>query len=475
MSNPYKQVALTYLRRPFSSFRVFVMVFGFPAMMFLPYVGHTSASRAGHYNADQQANASPLLMTFFCGVAVLFGLAVIHIKEQFADPRARLMPGFRRTHIAGAVVAFLVLAILMPIALAWHAGMNMLGLTAIAVLWCGIIFWWVLLQSTIFSWLVNIIAFAIIFGLGASILNPLCFGEANDLAVLFLLGGLVAVCLGGYRMFQLNEDMPEYHRRLQTGWSQSGAMVRQVQPSGDILPQKLKDRFQARQMAGLVGHARRAAYSRWSRVCRWQVGMMTGWSVVAVSLGFVPVVSFVTSPIGGKGDAGRFAMTFSAMFAGVMPIALVWGGLWRRRLLTLQYESLLPADRAAYLKQVGAAAAINVFELWAGLSVASALWWKIAFPQQSLIGVSHVWAWSALWQVGFFGLAVWFLRFRSRWLAAVGIVVPIQIAVMLPMFLQVKTLSSWQSVVLPLSGIFAMIGVAFGWHGYRRWLVADFD
>jgi len=53
-------------------------------------------------------------MMFFNGAGILFGLVAVHVKQQFADPRAHLMPGFRRAHIAGAAAAFVVLAILLP-------------------------------------------------------------------------------------------------------------------------------------------------------------------------------------------------------------------------------------------------------------------------------------------------------------------------------------------------------------------------
>ena len=92
MKNPYAQVALTYLRRPFSSVWTFLMVGLFVAIMLFPLFGNLLVFRSGHgtermWIGDQQSATSPLLMLFLSSTGILFGLAVIHIKEQFANPQ----------------------------------------------------------------------------------------------------------------------------------------------------------------------------------------------------------------------------------------------------------------------------------------------------------------------------------------------------------------------------------------------------
>ena len=89
--NPYVQVALTYLRRPFSSWKLGILFVG-TILVSLPYI--FALSRIDNH----QNFAMQQLLPF----AALFLFLMVHVKDQFADSRAHLMPDFRRVH---AVVA----------------------------------------------------------------------------------------------------------------------------------------------------------------------------------------------------------------------------------------------------------------------------------------------------------------------------------------------------------------------------------
>ena len=73
--------------------------------------------------------------------ALLFGFLVVHVKEQFADSRTHLMPGFRRIHSAIAGVAAVLCAVLLPAIFAWVIGWNPTGFVAITILLFGTILW----------------------------------------------------------------------------------------------------------------------------------------------------------------------------------------------------------------------------------------------------------------------------------------------------------------------------------------------
>ena len=163
------------------------------------------------------------------------------------------------------------------------------------------------------------------------------------------------------------------------------------------------------------------------------------------------------------------------MFISFSPAMMVWGMLMRRRTQSLPYEFLLPVNRAGYLKQVGMAAAFNQFQVWIGVSLAAVLWWQIAAPDQSPSNLANALAFSALWQVGFFGLIVWFVRLRSRILPGVVLFVAMQITMMGTLLFQQGPLSTWQPFLLPAAGVFAAIGLLLVWDAYRRWMVADLD
>ena len=77
----------------------------------------------------------------------LFGMFAIHVKNQFADSRARLTPGFRRVHATVAAAAALLLAVLLPIVLIWLADLRSLGLVALVVFLFGAILCSVALHS----------------------------------------------------------------------------------------------------------------------------------------------------------------------------------------------------------------------------------------------------------------------------------------------------------------------------------------
>ena len=60
--------------------------------------------------------ATPLLV-----LMMPFSWLAIHMKAQFADSRAHLMPGFRRGHAIVAAAAVLIVVVLLPTLLTWAA------------------------------------------------------------------------------------------------------------------------------------------------------------------------------------------------------------------------------------------------------------------------------------------------------------------------------------------------------------------
>jgi len=472
VNNPYAQVALTYLRRPFSSLWAGLIILFAIGMIFMPAIFMSpGAPMSQHLHLKPHESLSTWFPMFLNGTMFLFALAAIHIKEQFADPRARLLPDFWRAHVAAAGAAALVLAVLLPAALSAWIGLHSIGLVAVMACWFGLIFWGVLLQSGLLCWMFAIVVFAGILW-GKDVTGQLCSGYFEPQAAGILGLGLVTTLLGGLRLVRLNEDMPEYHLRFQTGWAGRG----QTAGGAQMPSQGWRARLQASQMAGLTRHAQRAAASPWSRVCRWQVGMMTGWSVLwIIGILFLYLVFFdfiVKTQVGNYKPPPMIAMP--VMMFTIMSAAMVWGALWRRRTQTLPYEFLLPVDRAAYLKQVGLAAALNQFQLWIILCVVVVLWQQFAVSQSSPF-LMNVLAYSFLCQVGLFGVGAYILRFRSQTLALLGGMVMIQILVIPPIMTEQGPLSSWRHVMLWAAGGFAAMGLLLTWDAYRRWLKTDFD
>lgn len=125
--NSYLQVALTYLRRPFSSPQGLALSALFLVMCigFFPIL--LSGDRHDITAAPIQIEM-PLMLAMF-----LFWMFAIHAKNQFADSRAHLMPGFRRVHATVAAAVALLLTFVLPVVLIWLADLHSVGLVALMV------------------------------------------------------------------------------------------------------------------------------------------------------------------------------------------------------------------------------------------------------------------------------------------------------------------------------------------------------
>ncbi len=111
MSSPYVQVSLTYVRR-WGPIRNYVTLF----FAIVIAVLISCARAAGEKDPRWLLHPGFLFLAayFFIGLAS-------HIRQQFADSRSRLMPGFARPHVIVAVAVILVAAVLLPAALTWRS------------------------------------------------------------------------------------------------------------------------------------------------------------------------------------------------------------------------------------------------------------------------------------------------------------------------------------------------------------------
>ena len=155
MPNPYAQVALTYVRHAESTARIGYLIAAVVVVLSL-LVGSGIAVRFTEPDAYVW-----LLMNVLCLCLAI----VMHAKEQFADSRAHLMPGFRRAHARVAITLALMVAVLLPAAYTLLAGLRSVGLVAISVFLLGAVLWLVLRQL---HWLV--------------VLLPMCFFVPKSLA-----------------------------------------------------------------------------------------------------------------------------------------------------------------------------------------------------------------------------------------------------------------------------------------------------
>jgi hypothetical protein len=417
-----------------------------------------------------------LLFSFFIALA-------LHMKGQFVDSRAHLTPVFRRVHAIVAALATLIVAVVLPAGLSWFMGWHGIGFVAVVMLLFGTILWVIVNDATwtVFAMLLGWAAFCSTQA-GPAYFRELLAGQIEPQAMAILALGMLITLFAGIRLVRFNEEMLTYDSALRWNWDWSQKTRQGWSGEGRILP-GLRDWLQEREMARLTRLARRASVSWWSRICRWQVGMMAGWSlwfwIVGVLI-YVQVLSWWILTKTPNAIAAMMGMTSFALIFG--PASIITVAVFQWRTFKLWHELLLPVERTTYIRQLGTAAAISHFQAWAGMSAALVLWWLLIGPrplQLALLGEAL--GFSAAFQVGVFGVVVWISRYRVgiRW--ALGLMAMCSGAVV-AFAVQLAQIggSSSSPRQLPhqamwIAGIVAVCGLLMTFDAYRRWLVADFD
>jgi hypothetical protein len=384
----------------------------------------------------------------------------MHVLQQFADSRAHLMPGFRRVHITVAAGFALAIGVLFPATVSWLAGLRSVGLTAVAMLLLNLVLW----CSLVPSYALTVVFLAVWCGLstnsGGILARQFISGQCEPQAVSLLALGIVGMLVGGVHLLRLNEDSRVYAGLARQAW----AARRQKVPGLSVWPAEW-------QAASATRHARRASASSWSRICRWQVGMLAGWqvlpwAVVVAGLWLAYIACFAT---------GRLDLSVGQLILVLFPGPVATGALaqWP---VNVDRGLCLPVERRTFLRQVGAAAALSYFELWLTVSVAVVVCWLLAAkPRPEVAEIARALAVSFLFLFWFFGLGVWLARYRSP----IAMIISIVLGLSVTQFVMAAFLAgpagisrSWQ---LPAAGACAVVGLLFAGDAYRRWLTADLD
>jgi hypothetical protein len=469
-NNPYAQVALTYIRRPFSTWFV-----GLGSVFAVCVITATAvADRFG----GLRDSVFVQLMYFFS----VFLFLAMHIKGLFADSRAYLTPGFRRVQATIAAGAAVIFAGVLPAGLSWFMGWHGIGFVAVAALLFGTVLWVVVKDAT---WTM----FAMMFGWsavcatesGPAWFRELLAGQIDLQALAILVLGILITVLAGIRLAGLSEEKLTYDSTLRWDWDWSQKTRQGWSGEGRILP-GLRDWIREREMTRLARLARRASRSWWARTCRWQVGMITGWSLWFWILGILIHIQAVSWWLQTKSPKPAAAMMgITSIVLTFVPPMLAVIGILQWRTFKLNHESLLPVERKCYIRQLGAAAALSHFQLWAGMSVALVLWWLLIGPrplQLALFG--GVLAFSAAFQVALFGLVVWIAWYQAK-ARGVFVLFSVLFAAQFPLLLwwvrrwSVDSPGQLPQEVIWIAGILAVLGLLLTYDAYRRWLKADFD
>jgi hypothetical protein len=452
VNNPYVQVALTYLRRPFSSLLVLLR-----SVMFLALAAFFLWISSSLPMPEKAGG------TFYFGF-VLIGLflyigSAIHIREQFDNHRASLFPSFMRPHLTIAGIVVTLSTIFLLKILVFRIGLFSIGPAAVLVVWFSLIFWSVLNLSA--ATIMASIGLCIVFIYrGDSLLGILSSGKNESLAIGLLILGLAAIAMSVRRLVRINEDMPEGNSRIPMAWAGQNHAIANDQPGANSFSERLK----AHNIAILVHHVQCARASSWSRIRRWQEGKPSG--QMQLLLFFLLLLLFITMHYVLFSTSSMLPLfTNIIFFLPVLANAQLLYGLKQK----FRFEMLLPVERNSYLKQKGLAIAESQFRIWFILASAAFLCQLIMAPQ-SIVLLLALLAHSLFWQIGIFGVGIWFLRFRS-WVwpvMALTAIVNFGMSFFRENPSTLFLLSSWYTSI----GI-ALLSLLMTWHAYRRWLVTE--
>ncbi len=443
--NPYIQVALTYLRRPGPWWLAIVLAIALLSVL---------VSHDPRYD----------LLVLWVFVLFVWLPGAQHVKEQFADPRAHLVPNFRRVHSTVASAWAVVFAVLLPAALAWHAGYHSVAPVAVSLAVLGGLIWMALLEST--RLIPAVFMFWLAFSLNRHEDHLVAFlsGQAEGWAILVLLAGAAATVLGATRLFTLREETYAYRRWRWRDWDET----KRTADSGqrEWLPWGLRGWLADRHMESLIRHARRASASPCSQLCRWQVGSIAGPSIVPWVLGTTFSVALLELSLPGT----SFSVPGLYLLVGLPVCVIVRSLRWRA---TVTPGVLLPVDRTVYVKQRGLAAALSHLELWGAMSGGLLLAWStVPGKVLSPVLIANLLVFSGLAQVLVFAVMVWFEPFHlggASALAGLLIVLAMEIAQFQP------SPTGCQFRAWAIMALVAFLGVRLARNAYRRWLVADID
>ena len=457
MPNPYIQVARTYLRRPFHSlsrslFTSFILFFSVIVLLLS--------------GLSDKHEVLPIHLFPFIA---LFAYWAIHVKEQFADTRASLTPGFRKIHGVVATIAAIVFVIILPGALATRIGWPSLGSVSISTFLFGIILWYILRPSyTFFLFMVC----GFIYMTQKPVFNAIeqiFSGKEPIQAFIIISIGVILSITGIIRLFLLNEEIPEYHLNIKKNrYGQTELSDLQWRKRDKSYSWWWWRRLVNRLGVRMIYHARHATDSYWSRMHRWNCSNRSVWYALfhatVINL-FLILLYFLTD--------GTFLPGIRIGVATLVPVFLV-NRQFNEKSRFMAQDIMMPVRRDAYLKQVGMSFATSQFIQWGVFMTVTVLLMfpSVAEPTPEFLIISI--SYSLMIQIGLFGLAIWTSSFRSTIMNFLFFISAFFLVIFTFMsaFKPQMTVPWWPLI---LGAVLACLGLLLTWWGYRRWLAADFN
>jgi hypothetical protein len=472
LRNRYAQVALTYTR-PFP-LRVW-------AVLTAAYIGWILWLREANYQVQ-----TTMLLLGTTLAAWVGPMIAAHAKEQLADSRSRLTPGFRAPHLLVAALFFAAGVI----GLAWfvvarlHQLPTVIGWPTAEASQAGLLS--VVLPAAVLLALMShtqspVLIITILGVMGFSIFTlrpPIVRLIAGDFPV--TANVIIALCLATlaglwWRLARMHEEMFEYWRSesfnnlsIRVAMTGDRHYCRIAAAETGWLTESLRAAHRLDALANIF------AAPFWARVRHWRLvighGQVNWISSVAIAAVFL-IIHLIFND-GSKGFDMGMLIVMPAILSLTAPI-MGTGFIWPQRWFMLASESLRPAQsRAAFFREQFAAMAVEVATLWFWFTLGAFLVPLILRPAlvftPSVAGALLLIAAAQVW---LFGASVWLLRLRLNLFVNALAVILIVAAAGILLAVQVGEDPRAPS---PLAApVVLLIGLLVTADAYRRWLKTD--
>lgn len=464
------QVALTYFTR-----KLLLLIVGFYVLMSIPFL----FIGIGSNHPDQFAREVGLLFPKLFWLAYVGFFLGAHLKQQFANPRARLMPGFAGPHLTFSMV-------LLGLLLAWSIlpavgspSISVLGFSAIA-LHLGAL----ALRLGCSPDPIGTAVFLATIGLpmtavGRALTAEIITGTEPILAIAIISAHVASLVLLLNHLMKLDEDAPDYSKvQALNAWDLKAATQRNFQRNVALSDNWILKVISGSAAARLERATLVPATTAGQRTTLFGLGdnWPTPLWMNQIMIGTMEVGLLMAT---GAGDSINSSKAFrSAMLMPMaISLALVMGqwGQWVQRWSRLGYESLRPVSRRDWVWENGLAIVKSV-ALNQTIAVIMQLLIVAVFLPKFLTDPALVEAviWFIGCQVVLFGVCGWLTTYGSVLVISL-LMTPCYMVLLAPWMISNTAME--QPFGVPLTVCLSLLMTLFGvWlcrKTFRRWCLMD--
>ena len=464
----FRLIALTYFTR-----KLLLLFLACYALITLPFLIIATVQRADQF-ALQFGMLVPKVM--FLGYLAFFVGA--HLKQQFANPRARLLPGFSGSHLSVVMLFFVMLLAWAVLPARGASGMSLLGMTAITLHVGALGLWLGCSPHPIgFALFIGTVIGPPLSAVGRGLLMEIATGAEPILALSLISAHVASLILLMNHLAWLSEDDPDYTKVQPLNvWDlraiNQRAQLRNVLANSNWMMSAMMANAGAKLDRAVAAPATtaRQRIALFALGDTWPSSLLLNQLVIGTLAGGLILMGgrFKIPPNGDLAWLPKLVMSLSAFFA--------WGQwlMWLRRWPRLGYESLRPVSRREWVWENGVAIAKSV-SLNHLVSVLIQLL-IVAVLLPAALNDPMLWQlliWITACQVLIFGAAAWLTSYGSIMLLMMCM--GMGFAALMPLTLTFMTgkLELSPSKFIGLTPGVALLGVIATRQAMKRWCRMD--